>query len=195
MAFYNAQYVTSAKNILQWPKSELPEVLFVGRSNVGKSSLLNTLFTTKRLVYTGKKPGKTRLLNFFSSNGLMFVDAPGYGYAERSEKELSEYDRMMDSYLYKRENLKLIVWILDIRRLPNEDDLMMRDWLVSSDHEYLVVLNKTDKLSYSQCLKQTAIIKKALLIDEKPLVFYSTKTLQGREELVEELNKITQTGS
>ena len=192
MAFYNAIYVTSATSMKQWPESKLPEVLLVGRSNVGKSSLINTIFNNKKLAYTGKTPGKTRMLNFFSSKQLMFVDAPGYGYANRSKKEVTDYNRLMDDYLNKRENLKLIIWILDIRRIPNEDDILMQNWLLASDHDYILVLNKIDKLSNAQKIKQTTLIKKALHIDQKPIIHYSAKSLAGKDVLLQKLTTIIQ---
>ena len=189
MAFSNARYLTSALSDKQWPNSELPEVLLVGRSNFGKSSLLNTLFNNRKLAYVGKTPGKTRMLNFFGTGELVFVDAPGYGYANRSQREAIVYQKMMDEYLEKRENLALIIWILDIRRVPNQDDLLMLAWLLASKHPFLLVLNKCDKLSNNQRIKQLALIQKELSLSAEQFLLYSAKTSLGNQLLLEKLTE------
>ena len=190
MAFYQAHYLLSTANRQQWPASQLPEVLLVGRSNVGKSSLLNSLFNNKKLAYIGKTPGKTRLLNFFLSKDIMFVDAPGYGFSSQSKREIVGYQSMMEDYLTKRENLRLIIWLLDIRRDVNDDDLLMKAWFESAKHPYLILLNKADKLSNNQLLNQKTKIAKQLGISSEQLLVYSTKTALGREILLEKLQDL-----
>ena len=187
MAFSSAEYVISAAGKVQWPNDDLPEVLIVGKSNVGKSSFLNTIFNNKRLAYTGKTPGKTRLLNFFRCKELMFVDSPGYGYANRSVSELNAYQRMMEEYLYNRHRLKLIIWLLDIRRIPNKDDLVMHKWLKNSHHPYLLVLNKADKLSNNQKHKQLKEIENTLNLDKDSFILFSAQTGEGKENLIKKV--------
>ena len=133
------------------------EVVFVGRSNVGKSSLINKLYG--KVAYVGKKPGKTRLLNFFNvDNKYTVCDVPGYGYANRSAKEIIQFGEMMDEYFETRQELKLCVMILDIRRVPNNDDLDMHEYLKENNIPCLVVLNKCDKLSNNKRINQQKLI-------------------------------------
>ncbi len=130
MLITSAEFVTSAVRPQQYPPADLPEFAFAGRSNVGKSSLINTLVSRKKLVLTSSSPGKTRLINFFRVNdALMFVDLPGYGYARVSEDERRKWRPMIEKYLSGRENLKAVVVILDIRRTPNEEDAQLLHWL------------------------------------------------------------------
>lgn len=155
-----AKFISSATKLAQYPESER-EVVFVGRSNVGKSSLINKLYG--KVAYVGKTPGKTRLLNFFDVNGKYTVcDVPGYGYARRSEKEMIEFGEMMDEYFSKRECLKLCVMILDIRRVPSQDDIDMLNYLNNNEINVLFVFNKCDKFSNNQRNNQLKIIYKTL---------------------------------
>lgn len=158
------KFITSATKLSQYPETT-SEVVFVGRSNVGKSSLINSLYG--KVANVGKTPGKTRLLNFFNVDDKYTVcDVPGYGYANRSEKEIIEFGEMMDEYFSKRENLKLCVLILDIRRIPNNDDLDMYKYLKDNNIPCLFVLNKCDKLSNNQRINQEKLIYKTLEIDD-----------------------------
>ena len=137
------------------------EVVFVGRSNVGKSSLINALYG--KIAYVGKMPGKTTLLNFFNVDDKYTIcDVPGYGYAKRSEKEIIAFSKMIDEYFETRKELKLCVVILDIRRIPSNDDLDMLDFLRSKNIPYLLVLNKCDKLSNNMRINQEKMIKESL---------------------------------
>ena len=147
-----------------YPESER-EVVFVGRSNVGKSSLINKLYG--KIAYVGKTPGKTRLLNFFNvDNKYTVCDVPGYGYARRSDKEIIEFGEMMDEYFTQREALKLCVMILDIRRTPNQDDIDMYNYLKDLEIPVLFVLNKCDKFSNNQRINQMKVIYKTLGIEQ-----------------------------
>ena len=188
MAFFSdTRFVSSAAAKDGWPESTLPEVLLVGKSNVGKSSLINTLAERKKLAYVGKTPGKTRLLNFFAGEGLMIVDAPGYGYANRSKAEYENYQKLMDDYLSERENLKLIIWVLDIRRDPNGDDYLMLQWLKAAKKPFISVFNKADTLSGNGKTQRLAALKTALKPDVQDFVLFSGKSGLGKAELT---NKI-----
>jgi len=184
MLIKSAEFVTSAVRPEQYPAEGLPEVAFAGRSNVGKSSLINTLVSRKKLVLTSSTPGKTRLINFFRVNdALMFVDLPGYGYARVSEDERRKWRPMIERYLSHRENLKAVVVILDIRRTPNEDDAQLLDWLALREIPSVLVVTKADKLSKTGRGKQLKIIAGALETDPDELVLFSSTSRQGREEL------------
>jgi GTP-binding protein len=184
MLIKSAEFVTSAVRPQQYPAAELPELAFAGRSNVGKSSLINTLVSRRKLVQTSSTPGKTRLINFFRVNdALMLVDLPGYGYARVSEEERRKWRPMIERYLSSRENLKAVVVILDIRRAPNEEDAQLLDWLARREIASILVVTKADKLSKTAQLKQLKIIAGALETDPDDLVLFSSKSRQGRDVL------------
>jgi GTP-binding protein len=184
MLIKSAEFVTSAVRPQQYPLAEMPEFAFAGRSNVGKSSLINTLVSRKKLVLTSSTPGKTRLINFFCVNdALMFVDLPGYGFARVSENERRKWRPMIEQYLSGRENLKAVIVILDIRRTPNEEDAQLLDWLARREIPSILVVTKADKLSKTSQSKQLAIIAAALEADPDELLLFSSKSRQGRDEL------------
>jgi GTP-binding protein len=184
MLITSAEFVTSAVRPQQYPPDDLPEFAFAGRSNVGKSSLINTLVSRKKLVLTSSTPGKTRLINFFRvNNAFMFVDLPGYGYARVSEAERRKWRPMIEQYLSNRENLKAVVVILDIRRIPGEEDAQLRGWLARREIPSVLVITKTDKLSKTAQVKQHNAIAYALEVDPEELLLFSSKSRQGLEEL------------
>ena len=184
MLITSAEFVTSAVRPQQYPPDDLPEFAFAGRSNVGKSSLINTLVSRKKLVLTSSTPGKTRLINFFRvNNAFMFVDLPGYGYARVSEVERRKWRPMIEQYLSNRENLKAVVVILDIRRIPGEEDAQLRGWLARREIPSVLVITKTDKLSKTAQIKQHKAIAGALEVDPEELLLFSSKSRQGLEEL------------
>ncbi|HSM90957.1 MAG TPA: ribosome biogenesis GTP-binding protein YihA/YsxC [Desulfobacterales bacterium] len=184
MLIKSAEFVISAVRPQQYPAEELPEFAFAGRSNVGKSSLINTLVSRRKLVQTSSTPGKTRLINFFRVNdALMFVDLPGYGYARVSEEERRKWRPMIEQYLSRRENLKAVVLILDIRRTPNEEDAQLLNWLARREVAAVLVVTKADKLSKTSQLKQLKIIAGALETDPDELVLFSAKSRLGRDVL------------
>lgn len=184
MLIKSAEFVISAVRPQQYPAEELPEFAFAGRSNVGKSSLINTLVSRRKLVQTSSTPGKTRLINFFRVNdALMFVDLPGYGYARVSEEERRKWRPMIEQYLSSRENLKAVVLILDIRRTPNEEDAQLLNWLARREIASVLVVTKADKLSKTAQIKQLKIIAGALETDPDELVLFSAKSRQGRDVL------------
>jgi GTP-binding protein len=184
MLITSAEFVTSAVRPQQYPPADLPEFAFAGRSNVGKSSLINTLVSRKKLVLTSSSPGKTRLINFFRVNdALMFVDLPGYGYARVSDDERRKWRPMIERYLAGRENLKAVVVILDIRRTPNAEDAQLLDWLARREIPAVLVVTKADKLSKTAQAKQHKAIAGALEVDPAELLLFSSKSRQGRDVL------------
>ena len=161
-------FITSAKNKNNYPYTN-KEVVFVGRSNVGKSSLINALYG--KIAYVGKTPGKTKLLNFFNiDDSYTICDVPGYGYAKLSDKEIIEFGEMMEEYFKERKEIKLCVVILDIRRIPNEDDLDMIDYLKFNKIPILYVLNKLDKLSNNEAHNQIDAISLKLGVESGKIV-------------------------
>lgn len=168
----------------QYPGGGLPEVAFVGRSNVGKSSLINSLLGRRLLARTSQHPGKTRTLNFYNvEDGLMFVDLPGYGYAKVSRSESGGWAAMIEGYLKKREQLSLIIMLVDIRHEPSASDIQMHEWLQHYNKATLVIATKADKLKRSQLPKHKAFIAKGLGIAQTGVLVFSSHTKQGRDEL------------
>lgn len=163
----------------------LPEIAVVGRSNVGKSSLLNHLFLSKNLVKTSSAPGKTQALNFFAfEQYLAFADLPGYGYAQVPQEIKKQWGPMVRAYLEQRDTLKLILFLIDIRRIPNEDDFKMLDWIVHDQKAMILVLTKVDKVNSKERKLNTARIIDALGAGNVHYVYYSVTKNQGRKELL-----------
>ena len=171
------------------PDSALPEVAFAGRSNVGKSSLLNSLVRRKSFARVSRTPGRTREINFFRvNNGFVFVDLPGYGYARVSKEKKAAWRPMIESYLRRTTQLRGIVLLLDIRREPSDDDRAMLDFLAEVGVPTIVALTKTDKLSKTVALESAAKIARALALEPEQVIPFSSVTGEGRAEL---LNAIT----
>lgn len=189
-AALNAEFIKSALLPKDYPAHDLSEVAFLGRSNVGKSSVINVLLGRKSLVKVGKTPGKTRLINFFNiDNKMVFVDLPGYGYAKVSKKEKESWSKNIYAYISSRNQLKLCVLILDIRRVPTEDDISVINMLYELDRDVLFILNKSDKLSGNEIAKQAKVISDKLgLIKENFVIFSATKK-RGTDEAWEKINK------
>jgi GTP-binding protein len=188
MDVHQAVFIKSAVKPKDFPPAELPEVAFVGRSNVGKSSLINVLAGRKALVRTSSTPGRTQLINFFDLNGILtLVDLPGYGYAKAPPGIRKQWGPMIETYLAKRENLKTVVLILDIRRVPSEGDLDMLGWLERYNIPPIIVLTKCDKLSKSERAKQTALIAAAINRDKNLLLPFSALSKDGREGIWQEI--------
>ncbi len=180
--FQNCELVISAPDKKSWPDSELPEIVLAGRSNVGKSSFINTMTNRKKLAYVGNTPGKTRLLNFFRlDEELMFVDVPGYGYANISQKQLIQFGEMMEDYFSEREQKKALVLIVDSRHKPTEDDITMMEYARYFDIPVVVIATKVDKLSNSQRSKNLKVICETLDIEKEELVAFSSETREGVE--------------
>ncbi len=184
MIIKSAEFVTSAVKPSQYPPGLLPEVAFSGRSNVGKSSLINTLVNRKRLVKTSKTPGRTQLINFFDINGsFSFIDLPGYGYAKVPAQVKKNWGPMIETYLSTRETLKAVVLIIDIRRTPGELELNFIDWLAHYGINGILVLTKADKLSKSKQVKQQKAIAQALSTNSDGLILFSAKSRLGKENV------------
>jgi GTP-binding protein len=185
MKIISAQFIKSAVWPPQYPPAIMPEIAFVGRSNVGKSSLINTLVGRRNLAKTSNTPGRTQLINFFEINQkISFVDLPGYGFAKVAQSVKKDWGDMIEAYLRERQSLCLVVLILDIRRDPNNDDLSLRDWLENYRIPYLYILTKTDKLSNNQAIAHKRAIEKKLQVsnEQKPILF-SAKTQTGKVDI------------
>lgn len=189
--FKNAKFITSAVNPSGYPNPKndrgelLPEIAVVGRSNVGKSSLLNDLFQSKGLVKTSATPGKTQLINFFTLNGeLTFVDLPGYGYAKVPLETRKKWGPMIQNYLAKRDNLQIVLFLFDIRRLPNEEDIALMSWIKANGKPVLLILTKVDKVTQNQKRIAEKKIKERFQEESPPSIYYSTLKREGRRELI-----------
>jgi len=191
MKIKDVEFVKSAVKPDQYPEYDFPEIGFAGRSNVGKSSLINTLIQRKGMVKTSSKPGCTQLLNFFLVNGeLSFVDLPGYGYAKVSKKIRAQWQPMVELYLSKRASLFGLVLLIDIRRDPGKEEFDLVKWLESHGTPYLIILTKADKLSKTKQAKRRAAICSQLNREEQGVILFSTKTRQGREMVLDEINNL-----
>ena len=170
------------------PETTLPEVAFAGRSNVGKSSLINTLLRRSKAARVSNTPGRTREINFFKVNGqFVLVDLPGYGYARISKERKAEWKPMIESYLKGSRNLRGIVQLLDVRHDPTKDDLQMLDFLATVGVPTMVVMTKTDKLTKAQAAERISTISSALGLEEDQVIGFSSTTGAGRDDLAESL--------
>lgn len=193
MEIKKSEFFISAVKKEQYPTDNRIEFAFVGRSNVGKSSLINTLTNRKKLVKVSGTPGKTRLINFFIINDeFYFVDLPGYGYAKVSKKEQEGWGKMMERYLVDRPQLKKIVLLVDSRHKPTNDDVIMYNWIKHYGYEVIVVATKRDKLTNNEAAKSKKIIRETLKMPKnEALLFFSSLKKDGKEALLEELSKNT----
>jgi GTP-binding protein len=178
------------------PPSDLPEIAFAGRSNVGKSSLLNTLVRRKSFARVSRTPGRTREINFFRvNNGFVLVDLPGYGYARISKEKKAEWRPLIGEYLRRTTQLRGIVLLLDIRRDPSDDDRAMLAFLAEVEVPTIVALTKSDKLSKTAARERAAEISRALALEPDQVIQFSSQTGDGREELLEAiLDLVSQPG-
>jgi GTP-binding protein len=191
MIIKSAEFIKSAVKPAQYPDAALPEIAFTGRSNVGKSSLINTLVNRKRLVKTSATPGRTQLINFFLINKTFsFVDLPGFGYAKVPASVRKKWGPMIETYLSTRKTLKGVALIMDVRRIPSLQDLNFIEWLYYYNIPGMLILTKADKLSKTKQLTQQATIAKALSVDKDDLILFSAKSRLGKDavwDAVEEL--------
>ena len=192
MKIINPEFVKSAHTIEDYPYNNLPEIAFAGRSNVGKSTMINTVLNRKGLARTSSKPGHTRSINFFDiDNKFYLVDLPGYGFAKVSEEEKEKWQSLINDYLHYRANLKGIVMIVDARHKPTGQDQMMLNWIREFRIPKIIAATKADKLSNNEKAKQKKVIKNTLgLIEEEKFTFFSAKTAEGKKSIFSFINQI-----
>jgi GTP-binding protein len=185
MTLRSAEFLTSVGFLSQLPADGRSEIGFAGRSNVGKSSLLNRLLNRKKLVKTSRTPGKTRTLNFFTINDAFYlVDFPGYGYAKRSQSERAQWGQLIEAYVADRPPLRGFVHLIDVRHAPTEDDFNMIDWLNNGSKPFIIVATKSDKLSNNKLQTSLAGIRRDLASHgEFPVLPFSSVTGRGKDEL------------
>ena len=192
MKVNNVSLAAVGVKMSQYPDDGKPEIAFAGKSNVGKSTLINAMIGRKALARTSSQPGKTRTINFYNVEDILyFVDLPGYGYAKAPRTEIEKWGKMIEEYLNKRETLRGIVMLVDIRHEPGENDRLMYDWLKHYGYDIIIAATKKDKIKRSQIQKQLSLIKNTLkLAPEDRLIAFSGETKDGVEELWEELEKL-----
>jgi GTP-binding protein len=185
MKVNQAEFIISAVGPSQYPEDALPEIALAGRSNVGKSSLINCMISRKNLARTSSQPGKTQTLNYYKINqDLYFVDLPGYGYAKVSKTKREQWGKFIESYLMNRGTLRLVMQLVDLRHPPSKDDQAMYEWLRHNDVPVIVIATKADKIPKSRWAKHIKIVRETLGMDKgvQPLMFSSEIGL-GKDEL------------
>jgi GTP-binding protein len=176
MIIKNSEFTISAVSPKQYPSDELPEIVLVGKSNVGKSSFINTMINRKKLARTSSEPGKTRQINFYNiGNSFYFVDLPGYGYSKMSHEEKITSGKFIEEYLAKRNNISLIVLVLDIRHNPTADDKLMYDFILKTNLPFMVVCNKADKIAVTKVNDEVERIKQFLGISYSTILPFSSE--------------------
>jgi len=192
MIIKSTEFVKSAVKPSQYPEDNLPEIAFAGRSNVGKSSLINTLINRKNLVKTSSTPGRTQLINFFKvNNQLSLVDLPGYGYAKVPAAVRKKWGPMIENYLSTRQSLNGVVLIMDLRRQPQDAEIDFINWLEQFNIASILVLTKIDKLSKTKQLKQHQMIAKGLGVELADLILFSAKTRKGKDAVWSAIKRLT----
>ncbi len=174
------------------PDNMHPEVAFAGKSNVGKSSLINALMNRKSLARTSAQPGKTQTINYYNINdAIYFVDLPGYGFARANEKVKAEWGRMIEDYLHRSKQLRAVFLLIDIRHAPSENDRIMYDWICRNGYQPILIATKLDKIKRSQVQKQLKLIRSTLNVQEGSILIpFSAEIKQGRDEIYEILDGI-----
>lgn len=174
------------------PENIHPEVAFAGKSNVGKSSLINALMNRKSLARTSAQPGKTQTINYYNVNdAIYFVDLPGYGFARANENVKAQWGKMIEDYLHKSKQLKAVFLLIDIRHKPSENDCIMYDWVKRMGYAPIIIATKLDKINRSQIQKQVKLIRTTLEADKETVIIpFSATTKQGREEIYEIIDHI-----
>lgn len=191
MEVHNVDLTISAVQPEQYPKTDYPEIALVGRSNVGKSSLTNTLINRRNFAHTSSQPGKTQTLNFYNvEDQLYFVDVPGYGYAKVSKKERERFGQMIEKYLTGRDQLCGVVLLVDGRHAPTDDDVSMYQWLAYYDIPTLVVATKIDKVKGNTWNRQESLVRKTLGMGKQvPLILFSAVKKTGKETVWDWIEK------
>ena len=174
------------------PENKHPEVAFAGKSNVGKSSLINALMNRKSLARTSAQPGKTQTINYYNINdAIYFVDLPGYGYAKANENVKAQWGRMIEDYLHQSKQLKAVFLLIDIRHAPSQNDCIMYDWIRRNGYDPIIIATKLDKINRSQIQKQVKLIRTTLeAVEDTVIIPFSATTKQGREEIYELIDRI-----
>ena len=185
MNFQKVEFFTSAASTKDFPKNRLPEIAFAGKSNVGKSSVINRILQRKNFARVGEKPGKTVHVNYFTVDGkCYFVDLPGYGYAKVSQAEKERWGKLMEDY-FAAGRIDLGILIVDARHAPTNNDITMADWFIQSGCPFVVVANKLDKVKKSELKANLAVIREDLELPENcPVIPFSAERGDGRDELV-----------
>lgn len=176
------------------PENTLPEIAFAGKSNVGKSSLINGLMNRKSLARTSSQPGKTQTINYYNINGQMyFVDLPGYGYATANERVKAQWGKLIEDYLHQSRQIRAVFLLIDIRHAPSENDRIMYDWILERGYKPIIIATKLDKVKRSQVDKQLKLICDTLAVEEDTTIIpYSALSRQGRDEIYELLDRLTE---
>ena len=187
MVIRNVSLETVCGITSQIPEHEIPEFAFAGKSNVGKSSLINALMNRKSLARTSAQPGKTQTINFYNVNDeIYFVDLPGYGYARASEEIKAKWGKMIEDYLHKSKQLKAVFLLIDIRHAPGNNDCIMYNWILKQGYHPIIIATKADKIKRSQLAGQVKLIRQTLGAGQDALIIpFSAESKQGREEIYE----------
>ncbi len=187
MVIKSAELETVCGITSKLPDNQLPEIAFAGKSNVGKSSLINGLLNRKSLARTSSSPGKTQTINFYNINKeLYFVDLPGYGYAKVSQEIRNKWGKMIERYLHTSRQLRLVFLLVDIRHAPGENDKTMYDWIVANGYTPVIIATKLDKIKRSELLKNLKVIREKLNLDsETKIIPFSAVSKQGRDDIWE----------
>ncbi len=174
------------------PENQLPEIAFAGKSNVGKSSLINAVMNRKSLARTSAQPGKTQTINFYNVNDVFYlVDLPGYGYAKVNEEVKAKWGKMVERYLKKSKQLLAVFLLIDIRHEPSANDRLMYDWIMNQGYHPIIIATKLDKLNRSQIPKAVKTVREGLKADKDTVIIpFSAQTKQGREELYELIDSL-----
>ena len=190
MNFKNPKFEISAVKPSQYPKNNLPQIVLVGKSNVGKSSFINTILNRKNLARTSNTPGKTRQINFYNiDNSFYFVDLPGYGYSKLSKQEQVNMGKFIEDYLEKCQNISLIIQLLDIRHDPTNDDILMLDYIKKTNLPFMLVANKADKIAVTKVDNQIKNIKEYLNLSFTPLLPFSSERRIYVDDVVTNIDK------
>ncbi len=190
MEIKNPKFEISAVSKKQYPKGNLPEIVLVGKSNVGKSSFINTMLNRKSLARTSNVPGKTRQINFYNMDDKFYiVDLPGYGYSKMSKEEQVISGRYIEQYLAEGQNISLIIFVLDIRHKPTEDDMLMYDFILRSNLPFMILTNKADKIAITKVDAEVEIIKNTLGISYSTILPFSAERKIYTQKVWEEIEK------